>query len=297
MMNRRVTTPVEPGRGQSICGILARIIHEEDTALASSMTHGILNPRVILILRLAALLLVACCWGASTWASGDPLAVEAARREGLRAVASGDFAAAVGAFERALTFDADNVDILLQLGITRARMGDEASAIESYERLLAIDASHSRALNNLANVFYRRNDFERAAEYYGLALEADPDYLLALLHYGKTEHQLNHPDSAGKAFEHCTSLAAANDRERMLQLDCRYYLGTLSFRSGDYATTAELMEQVLAEQAAHTEARYFLGMSYLRLGRADDGKRQLEIHREILRARRDQAPIEKKRTP
>jgi len=255
------------------------------------MTFGIRTRS--LIVRFVVVLLT----GGIALASGDAIEVEAERRNGLRALSSGDLIAAEQAFERALALDPKNTDVLLQLGITHARGGDEPGAIAIYERLLAIDPSHSRALNNLANVFYRRNDFERAAGYYKAALESDPDYLLALLHYGKTEHQLNHTDQAEDAFLRCTSLAARNNRERTMQLDCRYYLGTLRFRSGDYATAASLMEQVLTGQAAHSEARYFLGMSYMRLGRTDEGKRQLEIHREILRARRDLTPIEKKQTP
>ena len=49
-----------------------------------------------------------------------------------------------------------------------------------------------------------------------------------------------------------------------------------------------MMEQVLRVHRGHPEARYYLGMAYRQLGRIDEAEQQLEIHRQMLRALREQ---------
>ena len=48
------------------------------------------------------------------------------------------------------------------------------------------------------------------------------------------------------------------------------------------------LEQVVAFRPDHDEAHYFLGQSYVRLGRREEGRRELEIHERI----RDSAPVD-----
>ena len=48
---------------------------------------------------------------------------------------------------------------------------------------------------------------------------------------------------------------------------------------------------VLRVHPAHLEARYYLGMAWLRLGHAEAGREQLAIHRKMLDARRKDEPI------
>jgi len=44
---------------------------------------------------------------------------------------------------------------------------------------------------------------------------------------------------------------------------------------------------------SHIEARYYLGMAYRRLGRIDEAREQLELHRRMTRAVRRDNPIKK----
>ena len=55
------------------------------------------------------------------------------------------------------------------------------------------------------------------------------------------------------------------------------------------------MEQMIAANGSHIEARYYLGMAYRRLGRIDEAREQLEIHRRMTRAVRKNTPVEKAR--
>lgn len=223
----------------------------------------------------------------------SPAEARAAYDEGQKALREEDHATAIAAFERAADLDPGNTDTLLKLGVARSAAQDGRGAIEAYRELLRLDPDHPPALNNTANVYFRQGDHEQAAIYYARAVEARPDYIVALYHYGWVLRQLNRPDEAERQFERCIASPAANARDRQTQLDCRFYVGALRYRAEDYATAASIMEELLGSSPAHPEARYFLGMSYRRLGRMDEALEQLGLHEQLLRATRSRKPISK----
>ena len=98
-------------------------------------------------------------------------------------------------------------------------------------------------------------------------------------------------------FTRCLELQAHSERDRRTQLDCLFFSGTMRFGAGDYEQSASIMERVVSIYANHTEARYYLGMSYRRLGRSDEARRQLEIHKELLKQKRPKSTIEKQQNP
>jgi len=228
--------------------------------------------------------------------ASDEGAAEASYREGARALAAGDYAAAASALERAVQADPSSARTWLKLGLARAGLQDSEGAIAAYRKAIEIAPEDARALNNLANVYFRQGRYEEAADWYRRALDVDPDYLLAAYHYGWVLRQLNRPEEAEREFRHCLELPAENDRERRTQLDSLYYLGTLRFRANDFATAASMMERVLAAFPAHPEARYYLGMAYRRLGRDAEAREQLELHAQMLRSTRGR-PIERQPDP
>ncbi len=214
-----------------------------------------------------------------------------------RAFASGDLDGATAACNSLLSAAPDDVEVLLFLGQVRSRAADPDGAIAAYERLLTIEPGHKIARNNLGNTFFRRTEFARAAEQYERALETDGDYVRARLNLGRTQLELGRTDAAEESFLLCMSAPVTASGDAVAQLDCRYYQGTLRFRAEEYETAARIMEQVLAQWPEHTEARYYLGQAYLRTGRTEEGRQQLELHREILRSLRPATPIEKAESP
>jgi tetratricopeptide (TPR) repeat protein len=240
-----------------------------------------------------AAILVCCAGGLSGAQDSDTDQAQAAYREGSIAFARGDFENAAIALRRAIAIAPKNRDALFKLGRTLSRLEDWDAAIGAYERVLELHPDDAIALNNLANVYYRQDAYDEAANYYRKALEIRPDYILALYHYGWIQRHRNLADEAETLFRRCEQAEADSDRNLRTQLDCRFYLGTLRFRARDYAATRTLMEQVLGTWPKHSEARYYLGMSYLRLGLEDEGRQQLAIHRQMLRSRRNVEPIEK----
>jgi tetratricopeptide (TPR) repeat protein len=239
-------------------------------------------------------------WGASlavaqTTPRDDP--AEAASMQGQQALRTRDYEAAAAAFERALELRPGDLEDLLDLGRARAALQQWPEAIAAYARLIELDPQNAKALHNLANVHLRQGDYEEAALGYAKALDADPDYLLATYNYGRALTQLSRSEEAEKTFSRCLELEARSDRDRRTQLDCLFFLGTLRFRAGDFEQSASIMERVVSIFSGHAEARYYLGMSYRRLGRSDEAVQQLAIHKELLKRKRPAATIEKRQEP
>ncbi len=202
-----------------------------------------------------------------------------------------DYAGAAQVLSRAATLRPSHSDTWFQLGVTLSRLQEWDGSLDAYRRVLELDPQNAKAHNNSANVHYRRGEIEEAAAAYEKALKVDSEYVLAAFHLGWMLRQLNRPQKAEEAFERCRGIPASNSREQRAHLDCLFYLGTLRQREGDYAEAARIMEQVIRTNPGHSEARYYLGTAYRRLGRLDEAREQLGIHKEILRRRAADNPI------
>ena len=219
--------------------------------------------------------------------------VDESIRLGREAMRARNYDGAIEHFQQATRDDATHVDAWFRLGLAFAAAEQPQQALQAYEKTVELDPTHAKALNNIANAHFRRGDYEVALGWYERALEIEPNYLLAHFHRGWVLRHFARHDEAEDNFRQCMQLTAANDRERATQFDCLFYYGALRFRAGDFEQAAQVMEQVVSLRESHPEARYYLGMAYRRLGRMDAAKRQLEIHRQMLRAARRDDAIEK----
>jgi tetratricopeptide (TPR) repeat protein len=227
----------------------------------------------------------------ATAGSGPSGTARSAYEEGRAALRARDYRAAVVAFERAAALDPQQASVFLDLGIARAALKDWDGALEAYQRTLALDPRSAKAHNNIGNLYFRQGRYDEAFEAYRRALELQPDYLLASYHLGWLARQLNRPEEAEQAFRRCLELRPRNEGELDNQINARFYLGALRFRARDYRSAASLMEQVLQVRPEHLEARYYLGHSYLRLDRVEEGRRQLEIHRRLVDSLKTTEPV------
>jgi len=212
---------------------------------------------------------------------------------GRSAMRARDFATATEAFQQAVDLRPDEVDAWFRLGLARSANDEDDAAIAAYRKAAEMDPQHAKARNNLGNVLFRRDAYEEALTWYTRALEIEPDYMLASYHQGWVLRHYNRNEEAEAAFGHCLQLTPQSSREQTTRFDCLFFAGTLRFRAEDYEAAARLMEQMLAANGGHVEARYYLGMSYRRLGRIDEAREQLEIHRGMTRAVRKDTPVEK----
>ncbi len=212
---------------------------------------------------------------------------------GRSAMRAQDFANAAEAFQQAVDLQPDEVDAWFRLGLARSANDEPDAAIAAYRKAAEMDPDHTKAHNNLGNVLFRRGDYEQALTWYERALAIEPDYMLARYHQGWVLRHYNRNEEAEAAFRHCLQLTPQSSREQTTRFDCLFFAGTLRFRAEDYQATARLMEEMLAANGGHVEARYYLGMAYRRLGRIDEAREQLEIHRRMIRAVRRDTHVEK----
>lgn len=222
---------------------------------------------------------------------------DVALQRGIEALHAKRWAEARAALEQATRNAPQAAEAWFRLGLACAGQEDWDAAVDAYTRAIEIDPRHVKAQNNLANVQFRRGDFPAAERAYRRAVEIDPNYLFGHYHLGWVLRQLDRPQAAEEAFQRCVSLPARSDRQRATQIECSYYIGTLRFRAGDWSAAAQLLEQVLTVNPRHPEARHYLGLAYRHLGRLQDARRELETHRQNLRAAQPQATISREEEP
>ena len=196
-------------------------------------------------------------------------------RDGKAAMASGDYRRALSHFEEIARLLPGNTKIYLDIGSAKSAMQDWDGALAAYEKVLTGDPDNAKAHNNIGNVQFRRGEFVPAAAAYRRAVAIDPDYLLAWFHLGWIARQEGNDAEAEQAFARCLELPPRSPRDQATIEDARFYLGALRFRAKDYASAARLMEQVVSFRPQHDEAHYYLGQSYLRLGRQEQARQHL----------------------
>jgi tetratricopeptide (TPR) repeat protein len=234
---------------------------------------------------------VFCLAVASAWAADGELdALIQRAREAMRAR---DYATAIEQLNSATQKFPQEADAWFRLGLAYAADGQVDASIAAYERTAELDPEQAKARNNIANAHFRRGEYGTALSWYEQALAIQPDYLLAQFHRGWVLRQFSRHEEAERSFRQCLEQRPKNDRERATQFDCLFYYGALRFRAEDWAAAAEVMEQVVGMNNSHIEARYYLGMAYRRLGRTEEARRQLDIHRQMLRASRRDDTIKK----
>jgi tetratricopeptide (TPR) repeat protein len=76
----------------------------------------------------------------------------------------GDFAAAVGAYERYLELQPGDAEVAFRLGVARGRSGDATGAIAAYRKAVALDAQAVAPRNNLALMLEEQGQLKEALE-------------------------------------------------------------------------------------------------------------------------------------
>jgi tetratricopeptide (TPR) repeat protein len=89
---------------------------------------------------------------------------------------SGQWAAAIEAYEKALELDEEYADAYCNLGAVRYNQGQRTAARRAFEACLAREADHVEANFNLANVLEEAGDDAGALSHYRRALASDPLY-------------------------------------------------------------------------------------------------------------------------
>jgi tetratricopeptide (TPR) repeat protein len=188
---------------------------------------------------------------------------------GMVALRMGLYPDAGEAFRGVLSVHPDDAKSLYGLG--RAQIGQEkyedaAATFSTYVQKYPQDASGHYALGvSLASL----EKTAEAAEQFHRSIEIQPAQTESYLQLGRICLDANDLD------------CAAADFNRVLDRDARHAaalsgMGRVEFQSKDYQKAAELLERSIAIDPSMREAHYYLGLTYARLGREADSKKELE---------------------
>ncbi len=138
---------------------------------------------------------------ARTPARADPRAAADAFAAALARHRSGDLAAAIAGYDRAVALDPRHAGAHGNAGIALAQSGQPAAALARFAAALAIDPRHADALANRGLVLSGMGDKAAALASCEAALAATPGHLTAAMLAGRLAAELGRPEAALATFD------------------------------------------------------------------------------------------------
>jgi Tfp pilus assembly protein PilF len=198
------------------------------------------------------------------------------------------------AFALAKTADPGNLEASLALAQLDLMEGDMAAARQSLAGLPASAGDTATVQLLWGGVELKAGNHQAAIEHYRKVLESDPNRVLALNNLASLlSEYANQPDEALKYAQRAKELAPASP-------EVGGTIGWIYYRRGIYATALEYFRDAVKLDAAATSAnavsrRYYLGLTYLKLGNLPQGleilQQALKMHPEVPEAELARAAI------
>ena len=132
----------------------------------------------------------------------DPLMVElrgllhgavAEENRGIRALDSGDFAAAAAHFRKGIELAPDNPSIRHKLGTALSLTGDTRGAFEQFEETVRRSPGFSQAHYSLGVLLAASGRYQEAIERFSTAVRYEPDYVEARLRLAELQRRAGRP--------------------------------------------------------------------------------------------------------
>ncbi|KVD41581.1 hypothetical protein WS61_20190 [Burkholderia sp. ABCPW 11] len=165
--------------------------------------------------------------------------------------------------DRALEFDAANVDALIERGRLAIRLGDDTGANGWFQRAWDKGARGDDWMVDWIDVLLRLGHHDDAREIAMVRCERAPEDAHTWFRLGLAHQQTRHHLQALDAYRHAMRL---DPRLPML----RNNMGAAHLELRQYAEARELLEAVLAEDPDHALAWTNLATALLRTGEIDD---------------------------
>lgn len=140
-------------------------------------------------------------------ASPPSAGAEALHRQGIAAYRAGRHAEAAGLIARAIREGGENADYLCNLGAVLRAGGDPAAALDAFERALTLAPRHPLALGNRGNVLAQLGRLAEAEQSYRAALAAAPQSPGIENNLGNVLRQLGDTTEAAAAYRRAIALA------------------------------------------------------------------------------------------
>jgi len=232
------------------------------------------------------------------------------RVEAREAVHAGDLEKALALLIQARKASPRNPDVLYDFGIAALRMSLFPDAIEAFTGVLKIRENDANALYGLGRAQIGLGKYQDAAETFSRYAKLYPQDASGHFALGIVLASLEKSAEARTELQKSVELqpeqtesylqlgricvdegdldCAAAEFDRVLQRDPRHAealsgMGRVSFQRKDYAKAIELLQQSIALDSSIRQAHYYLGLAYARVGRKEDGEKELRVASKIER--------------
>ena len=185
-------------------------------------------------------------------------------RAGMANERTGNYPAAVRAYERGLAVEPDNVELLNSLGFALFQQGKSKEAIVALEKAIAIDPKHWKAHNNMGLAAIDLGELELAEAHYreSLAIKPQPAIYNDL---GVVLERQGLAEEAGEAYRKAIKLDPKS-------ASAHYNLGSSLARSGNFAEAERHLRMALDGDPTNEAAQRQLAEVRQSLGRTDDSR-------------------------
>jgi len=187
-------------------------------------------------------------------------------RAGMANERTGNYPAAVKAYERGLAVEPENVELLNSLGFALFQQGKSEEAVSALEKALKIDPKHWKAHNNMALASIDIGEFEMAEAHYRESLALEPQAAI-YNDLGYVLEKQGMPEDAADAYRKSVELDPKS-------ATAHYNLAASLARTGEFAE-AETHFRTVIEMEPSTQAYTGLGMVQWQQGRADEATASL----------------------
>jgi Flp pilus assembly protein TadD len=191
-------------------------------------------------------------------------------RAGMANERTGNYPAAIRAYQRGLAIDPQNVELLNAVGFSQFQQGNSKEAVVALEQALSIDPKHWKAHNNLALAAIDSGELEVAEAHYreSLAIKPQPAIYNDL---GVVLERQGLPDEALEAYRSAVKLDPRS-------ASAQYNLGTSLARSGRFAEAEGHLRSAIKADPTNPAPQQALAQVLEKLGRPDEARRESAGH-------------------
>lgn len=230
--------------------------------------------------------------------------VQILRDQSKTAAAVGDSGRSLALLREARNYAPNNPDVQFEFGESALQLSLWQDAIAAFQQTLKLRQNDPAAVYSLGRAFLGEWKIEEARQQFARYVEARPDSAPGHCALGMTLAALESIQEAREQFERSIALApeqtesyfrlglielnmkeldeAAANFRTVLTRDPKHAgalsgQGRVAFEQKRYPDAVELLQRALAIDDSSREAHYYLGLTFVRLGRKEEGDSQLQI--------------------
>ncbi|HTG02319.1 MAG TPA: tetratricopeptide repeat protein [Nitrospirota bacterium] len=193
--------------------------------------------------------------------------------KGLNAMLAKRNAEAAGFFQRVLALDANHVDALLRLGISRLREKNVQDAILVHQKALGFDHGNQEVIFSLAVDYEEAKRFDDALAMYKKILDRDPSNVAALMKARDLYHRLTQWQDlyeTQRKLVACPLTATEQEVEHRRLVGYKYELGRSHLEAGALEQARKDFRGVIKLDKDFVPAYLGLGEVYLEEGKVKE---------------------------